>query len=78
LDADFFVLLLSVTGFSATAFSRFFEVVSDVFNTAFGLAIGPLAPRAPPLPLTFFAGAALLRVSAALLFGFDFLAMGRS
>jgi hypothetical protein len=34
--------------------------------------VAALAPRAPPMALTFFAGAALLRVSAALLFGFDF------
>jgi hypothetical protein len=82
LDADFFVLLLSVTAFSATAFPRCFEVVAGVFNPAFALAVGALvfvaalALRAPPL--TFFAGAALLRVSAALLLGFDFSAMGRS
>jgi hypothetical protein len=84
LDTDFLVLRPSVASFSATAFSRFFELVAGVFDPAFALAVvglvfaAALGPRAPPLALTFFAGAALLGVLAALLFGFDFFAMGRS
>jgi hypothetical protein len=80
LDAGFFVLLLSVAGFSATVFSRLFATVAGVFDPAFALAVVALvlvSALAPPA-LSFFAGAALLRVSAALLFGFDFFAMGRS
>jgi hypothetical protein len=69
LDAAFLMRCPLVTGFSATAFWRFFAAVFVGLGADFALAFDVLAFAPPPL-----VGAALL---PSLPFGFDFFAMAR-